>query len=435
MALHRRILSVQAVSDGPAYPFLKPAMTMLTQQQTTAACTDSAVTKFDDLIDRIKLAGRQTAESWLGSVAPDADADAQESRVRAMTGCLSSTIAAPLLIAPVLLTTFAWPYAVSGALAAAALPVAAAGLLAATGSERLAGRAALAAVAVALVLLATLSGGIASPFLILLALLPLEAALRSSRLSGLVAGFVAAALAGLAIVTTDLGGYASAVPAGAQAAATMASVFYALARGLAFALQAPAPVAVTAIPAVEAAPETSGSGADNVLDRLPGLLTLHDARGNVVRVAGADQAEFASKLGDVTGTGFLNRIHVADRIAFLDAVDALRRGQIRGQVELRFEGAGPMAQFVHAAVSLAAEHGPDGALTGILAQTHDISAQVADHQRAHAVIEEAESANAAKTRFLAAVSHELRTPLNAIIGFSDILARELFRRARRRAPA
>jgi hypothetical protein len=337
MALHRRILSVQAVSDGPAYPFLKPAMTMLTQQQTTAACTDSAVTKFDDLIDRIKLAGRQTAESWLGSVAPDADADAQESRVRAMTGCLSSTIAAPLLIAPVLLTTFAWPYAVSGALAAAALPVAAAGLLAATGSERLAGRAALAGVAVALVLLATLSGGIASPFLILLALLPLEAALRSSRLSGLVAGFIAAALAGLAIVTADLGGYASAVPAGAQAAATMASVFYALARGLAFALQAPAPVAVPAIPAVEAAPETSGSGADNVLDRLPGLLTLHDARGNVVRVAGADQAEFASKLGDVTGTGFINRIHVADRIAFLDAVDSLRRGESRSHVELRFD--------------------------------------------------------------------------------------------------
>jgi cell cycle sensor histidine kinase DivJ len=426
MALHRRILSVQAVSDGPAYPFLKPAMTMLTQQQTTAACTDSAVTKFDDFIDRTKLAGRQTAESWLGSVAPDADADAQESRVRAMTGCLSSTIAAPLLIAPVLLTTFAWPYAVSGALAAAALPVAAAGLLAATGSERLAGRAALAGVAVALVLLATLSGGIASPFLILLALLPLEAALRSSRLSGLVAGFIAAALAGLAIVTADLGGYASAVPAGAQAAATMASVFYALARGLAFALQAPAPVAVPAIPAVEAAPETSGSGADNVLDRLPGLLTLHDARGNVVRVAGADQAEFASKLGDVTGTGFINRIHVADRIAFLDAVDSLRRGESRSHVELRFDCPGETSQFVHVAVALAAERNEDGGFAGILAQTRDITAEVADHFHASAVVEQAESANASKTRFLAAVSHELRTPLNAIIGFSDILSRELF---------
>ncbi|MBV9549857.1 MAG: HAMP domain-containing protein [Alphaproteobacteria bacterium] len=40
--------------------------------------------------------------------------------------------------------------------------------------------------------------------------------------------------------------------------------------------------------------------------------------------------------------------------------------------------------------------------------------------------EEAEAANAAKTRFLANMSHELRTPLNAIIGFSEIISGELF---------
>jgi signal transduction histidine kinase len=38
----------------------------------------------------------------------------------------------------------------------------------------------------------------------------------------------------------------------------------------------------------------------------------------------------------------------------------------------------------------------------------------------------AESANVAKTAFLAAMSHELRTPLNAIVGFSELIVQEVF---------
>ena len=38
----------------------------------------------------------------------------------------------------------------------------------------------------------------------------------------------------------------------------------------------------------------------------------------------------------------------------------------------------------------------------------------------------AESANEAKSRYLAALSHELRTPLNAILGFSDIIQQQTF---------
>jgi two-component system cell cycle sensor histidine kinase PleC len=44
-----------------------------------------------------------------------------------------------------------------------------------------------------------------------------------------------------------------------------------------------------------------------------------------------------------------------------------------------------------------------------------------DEARRHA-----ETANVAKSRFLAQMSHELRTPLNAILGFSEVMKNELF---------
>lgn len=47
---------------------------------------------------------------------------------------------------------------------------------------------------------------------------------------------------------------------------------------------------------------------------------------------------------------------------------------------------------------------------------------------------QAEEASLAKSRFLAAMSHELRTPLNAIIGFSEIIAGEMFGPASDRYP-
>ena len=57
---------------------------------------------------------------------------------------------------------------------------------------------------------------------------------------------------------------------------------------------------------------------------------------------------------------------------------------------------------------------------------------ITERQRVEQVLKDArdaaEAANRAKTEFLANMSHELRTPLNAIIGFSEIMAHQLFGR-------
>lgn len=47
-------------------------------------------------------------------------------------------------------------------------------------------------------------------------------------------------------------------------------------------------------------------------------------------------------------------------------------------------------------------------------------------KEAHQERQKAEDASRAKSTFLANMSHELRTPLNAVIGFSEIMAKELF---------
>ena len=60
----------------------------------------------------------------------------------------------------------------------------------------------------------------------------------------------------------------------------------------------------------------------------------------------------------------------------------------------------------------------------VVAVIRDVTERKHQEEAVEEAREEAERANAAKSRFLATMSHELRTPLNAVIGFSEMLANE-----------
>ena len=136
------------------------------------------------------------------------------------------------------------------------------------------------------------------------------------------------------------------------------------------------------------------------------------------------------------GHGLFDRVHVADRPAYLTALsDAARGGEARSVefrlrrevprggerdhhqvdfiwVEMRCR---PLEQASPAAVAPEAE---------VVAVMRDVTDRKIQEQALDLARTAAEQADAAKTRFLATMSHELRTPLNAIIGFSEMIVQE-----------
>jgi len=173
----------------------------------------------------------------------------------------------------------------------------------------------------------------------------------------------------------------------------------------------------------------TGSIDDTLLDACAGLVLFLDPHGAVTTVAGRDRLSFLSYMRNPLGHGFAEQVHVSDRIRFIQAIDTLRQGEDAVTVDLRIERPAMLAeggQFVHIRMDMTALRQSNGALSRIFGQLRDVSHEQALKVEASRKAEEAETANDAKTRFLAAVSHELRTPLNAILGFSDILIGEYF---------
>jgi PAS domain S-box-containing protein len=75
--------------------------------------------------------------------------------------------------------------------------------------------------------------------------------------------------------------------------------------------------------------------------------------------------------------------------------------------------------------------GPDSEIGGIMGISHDISERRTMEDQLRRAMEAAQSANKAKSEFLARMSHEIRTPMNGILGMTELaLDTELTREQR-----
>jgi signal transduction histidine kinase len=118
----------------------------------------------------------------------------------------------------------------------------------------------------------------------------------------------------------------------------------------------------------------------------------------------------------------LQRVPGVDRKAM---TEALRRGLGGQRIDIDHQVVTPDGEVrtlcLRAEISAADDDAPY--LQGSFQDITERKRTEIDLARAR---DEARSADAAKTAFLAAMSHELRTPLNAIIGFSDMIAQQAF---------
>jgi cell cycle sensor histidine kinase DivJ len=178
--------------------------------------------------------------------------------------------------------------------------------------------------------------------------------------------------------------------------------------------------------AVRAGEERYRLLAENVTD----MITCHDEKGRVSFASHAAQQLFGEPTQKLLGDGLFERVHVADRPAYMTALSRSLANNEPMAVEFRVRRAGSAdaPRYVWVEMRCRPVDEVSGTLMrpGIVAVTRDISERKAQEAELLRTRDEAESASRAKTQFLANMSHELRTPLNAVIGFSEILNRELF---------
>jgi cell cycle sensor histidine kinase DivJ len=279
------------------------------------------------------------------------------------------------------------------------------------------------ALAVLVMMVAVTTGGIESFAAVWLIVVPLEAALSASRRVVVFASTLALSCAAVLIAL----GHFNLLPA-PEPSAVLHSVL--MGAGVASATLYAAGLAISA----ESLARTSVSLLYLEEDRyrllagnMSDVISRHNRTGAVEFISPAAEAMLGTPGARLTGHGLFDRVHVADRPAYLTALsDAARGSEQRVEFRLRRDavrGQSISADFIWVEMRCRPlEQASSEA--DVVAVMRDVTDRKLQEQALELARTAAEQADASKTRFLATMSHELRTPLNAIIGFSEMIVHE-----------
>jgi cell cycle sensor histidine kinase DivJ len=268
---------------------------------------------------------------------------------------------------------------------------------------------------------ALLNGGLSSFALIFLPVLAFEAALSGSR-RVIATAFGAASL----VVVLSFGLHAAGVFNDAVPASSLLPYLATLA---ALAYSAGLALRWDAVQRALSASHYHGHAQYQLLaGTMSDLVTRHAPSGAVTYASPAALKLIGAGASDLHGRGLFERVHVADRPAYLTALSKAGQGAASSaEIRMRKDVPGAFAtppSFTRVEISCQPSELPEEA-GHVLAVTRAIPERVAvDEIAPKYQLREDEAAEAAKGRFLASMSHELRTPLNAIIGFSELLAND-----------
>lgn len=286
--------------------------------------------------------------------------------------------------------------------------------VAATGRIKIANDLVLAVSALGLAVLIAGAGGLASPMTLLILALPVEAYWIGMSRRSLIAGILSAMVVILTLVIGSHLMFPGAVPAAWHWLIPLAWTSTLMPRLAGFRNDHEAGNDVAAEAELE--------------EVVAGVVMRLTRQGDVIDASQQSRSVLSLAPDLLIGNGLFDRVHLADRIAYLNAFADMRDGASLRKVELRIrlpqENSGSAVDnYRPFALELMALTKGGDRFVAILRD----NAEVDDLRLAlDKAKDAASSADLTKSRFLAAVSHELRTPLNAIIGFSDMLLHEMF---------